>query len=1437
MANQMVELLRRLVRQQTNRLDVKVTNIHGAAQPQITGALTAASCTWLVLDVAGAEMIDLDEFYQRYFLDERHAYQIADAPGGVLDFTETSGGVKLYRGSLTLDETTTFPLTVTVGDLAASVALYIDGVLIRTGIGTLSVTQHFAGGPHLIEILTLAATIEITTPDNIEIDALDERLPQTVWVGITTGYQDLASGVAQDTLSWLVDSRVGGWNVYRRQITDLGYIVAMGTVSASGDFAITLGSDETAGTLAGMDIFAGQRAMGTVLSANYDASTDTTTIRIKLLNGLSDSSQSWLGQMVRTGFATEIARVRRTTSGGVASYTDAQVVAGDEYFYSLQAYGMFDPTLLGPMSIVLSVTAGDITPPGNITIQDFGIPGIGYPQVKDKVARVVYRCPTDEDYAGVKVMARTEITGTVTSYDGADTLTVTIPATADNALVGWTVQLSSGASQGSTRTVTANTATTVTLADGFDSANLPVAADTLNIYTDKNLVTDYGVPGLDDELSFTTQGYGEYQFRSFDLAGNEQTADEAVVWNYTVADDVGVVVNLPPLVSLKELNPTEQLAFFPTGDARGDSRMFAVVVLSASDPMQTDPTEGVIIHYTVRGQATTQLPATTAATAGVVDDPMGVRSRNLLLTRNTYDTTLFFWAEDETGLESEQNTFTVDYDTTPEIVSVEYRDVGNDTLSFTVTVDDDTQSISWWTEPALTADGDPSFATPGTADTSDVKVNEFNIIVRDGTQKVLKIVPWAGAVSTSTSGDIWFKELNRTPRTTVVFESRDASGATSGTTVRANIYVQPNRLPVTTRTLASGAGTTTTVLADAGTPGWMAQAFSYSPLQKRYYFVEILTGAAQGQVRTISTNDTSTLTVTPPFSVAPAGASYRLWNAATIINTTGFAVGTQNPIGDLIVVGTTMFLDRLGTTPVNFSYYSVLTGAVAESLHQAQIDIDSQASCSGFTVVESPPGTVTASVTSFDDDTKYWRLYARKGAWPTLTGNPVVRDPTTLRLNLDDTYLRWEDTPASESFTFSAGAGNWYFLLVPYNSFNEDGDAATVAMALAGPPPVVVIPTYPGAPADPTTTGPVIATSEAVAVGTTETDISWTLANVIDLTGYTINLEAQYDTGAFVVLATGLAPDLAHFAHTTIGTRGTAGTDPWHTWTYKLSLIYGGVVIGLPSFVMKGDYFGTSAPPTAIPAITGMTAVASGNTATVVGWTLVNIPDPTGYTLRVFGVKDLSGNIFVDASSGGTLVSVAPDSGTVFDYSSVAASALTYTITDIGSVRAAGSSTGTYHVYTYIIVLMKDGVFTGDDNSLLQVNLGGYFTDTSGSAAIATVTSVNEGGGSGDPTGFGGKYWCSSAIYNAVNWTTTNVTDTAYTINVQSNGVLIASGINPSLGTYQHFIDGFFEATGAGTTTQSWVYTVQLISRADGSVVSTMDASTLSITGRFCMPQ
>lgn len=533
-----IQLLRRLVRQQTVNIGARVSNLYGAVAGESPAVLVQQEQTFLVAQIAGTRLVSPEEFYAIYVATTERKYQVIQATEGLIvaSSLNTSGtpSTFLVRSSVELPAAINIPLSIETDSPTSSFAVYIDGVLLRRGNGSMSLTVSFSQGRHILEIVAVARVFGLAVPSTVRFIHDLEKLSAPVWAGYTTGYLDPVSGTVVVELEWFTDPRAGGWILYRKVITDLGVVNSVGLLDENHEFYIQLeGNSPTISAVIGAQISVGGQLLGVVLNAGYDSDADKAQIRIKASDGLEETRQDWIGRYATIASFSEVARVNRTISTNTVKWSDIAVKVGTTYEYTLQSFGLFDHAQLSPMSSALVVVPGDDEAPNSIVFLT------GYPVVDGGQVIVKFTTPTDADYEGVRVVyidyPPTGF-GTANTGTSASQLVDNEKAWTPNEFAGYIIEITANTGVGLTTNIASNTETTLTFSPEF-----PIALDdtsTYQIYRVINIVTDYGIPNTLDELRFNIIGAGRYYFCTFDRAQNIQRLEDAAYWDYDSTYDL-----------------------------------------------------------------------------------------------------------------------------------------------------------------------------------------------------------------------------------------------------------------------------------------------------------------------------------------------------------------------------------------------------------------------------------------------------------------------------------------------------------------------------------------------------------------------------------------------------------------------------------------------------------------------------------------------------------------------------------------------------------------------------------------------------------------------------------------------------------------------------------------------------------------------------------
>lgn len=1177
----MMDLIRKLITQQSNNIGSAVRNIHGAAPGVYKNPELILESQWAYVELADLPVLAREEFYSMLAMGATATATLTTIDG-VVSVPEGAQRVFLLRGMLHLPAPAVVPITFDVGgDTSAQFVIYKDGVKERMGQGALTVTLTLDAGTHQIEVICQGRGGTLTTPMGLQFTLQEIPPSAPMWDSLTTDYLDPNTGTIRNTLTWFSDPQASAWRIYRRTRTTLGPIAGVSLQSNATDFHVAITGDYRAEIAAGTQLFAGSMLMGVVREVSFDTNVTSALVRPVHQGSLLTlgTRDAWLGQRATVGTFVELGRVQRTMGHGLVTWHDTQVSAGTLYEYALQAVGMFDQTTASTYSEVRSVVAGDKEAPGPIGFLG-PTEAEAKPVVVNKLVTARFHTPADTDYAGVRVYRRTGFSGTAT---GATSTTLTDTTYLWMAsFVGATVRVTHASGLQEERTITAGSGSQLTVGQPWSTT--PTVGSTYRVFRDVLLRTDYGLPDSDDQVTFAAEAFGEYQFRTFDIGGNEQSDESAVTWLYEAGDDTYVGPNQPPVISIRQVTTTDQANF---SAPYNDTKRYSIIEIGGLDP--EDGTAGVVLYYRTRGMVPgaeltaaeeTGMPATAPATQWTVDAPTGTRSRYVAMDRMDGDGWIRVWAKDrnadETSLQSDVLTYSADYDDTPEFSSLETRiDNVNNTVTVSGVVDDDTRSFEWWVEPQSGTNPGPS-SKAYSADLTLTKSFSFTLQLNDGERRTLKIQPFSGPTTGNRgrAGEVVSREFIRPPRTVLTFEDRDESGQISAARVKATFRMTPSPTVLTTGTVTAISGTTVTDTGKNFTATPYASAFG----NQKFYVVRFFsTTGAPLAARLIKSHPASTQFVVEGSapSTVTVGSTYQVLNGGVLFR---LDQGEELPALD------SEYFDRTAGRTVAFR--AVLTDCPPEATQTVFVDADTVPVITGLSATVPSANQLKVQLTGWDDDVKYWRAYAKKGGWPTKDG--------TENGAVDSNYLRIDTTVQDASwYQHYVSGGTWYVIAIPTNSYNEDGPRKTTTCDVAAPASVGDLSSL--AVAAHTTTAnkvswahnSVAATSvpvHTVRVWTYRTDLG--VGTEVELTGGT-GRDVRLDAGVNTNNAddTDTTSNVGSYVHAGLPTRGTS-SNTGITWRYTVRLYNAAGALVSTYQVDHFDYYVLSVPTLSSASVT-----------------------------------------------------------------------------------------------------------------------------------------------------------------------------------------------------------------------------------------------------------
>jgi len=1093
MALSILESIRRLIRQDTVKVGGPVGNLYGAVTSDLNLLQATPVQSWLVLEVAGAAMPDVETFFQNYGIFGGRMLLVVAQDGGVTVPATQSGRIQLIRTTATIQQRTTFTLRVAVTQPGGECAVYVNGTLLRRGEGVTAIPITLDVGSHDITVVSNANTTTITAPTGLELSGETDLPARPTWVSVTTNYLDTSVGSAQNTLTWLADPKVGGYYVLRRQRVPLrstaqgasptdATVLSYGEIGADGAYPVVMQGTHATQLTVGSELLAEFESLG-IISQVLPEDDGNTSVRLRLLPGQSLPPSSVIGNFTYLGTFSPVTQVARTTNASSLVYVDSAVTFGQAYEYALVAYGLVNPAMRSQRSDVIYVVAGDVQPPGSIVFSE------GYPVVENGFVTARFTTPVDSDYQGVNIYLHKRVQNevaldqfvdyTVTSVSGRN-ITINDPELPVNSLLGYTVRWDNGIEY----EVVSNTAGTIEVSK--DLLPPPTNGTSLTIFQNIKIKTDYGNPNTPDEVSFTINELGRYVFATFDRARNEQKDFEAAYFDATAFTTTTKL----PVVAFRQLVSGEQAYF---ADPYKDSVSYAIVELYGynSGVPNNQKFDGVELYYRRRLDNSDRLlmpvpfsgqgfPWVVSGSGQAILDqhnivtvnppPVvsgGILSRYVALSRTREDNWIRVWAENADGLSTDVLTFVVDYDDTPEVTSLETSidptkvnvnnqpGLGPGSASFSAVIDDDTQGFRWWVNPS--DPGEPTEAAP--AHVGSLTIKRFNVEHRIalplGRTKTLVVEPYRSWNTTTSQaegdkGEQVSRLLVRTPRSYVAFENKDAKGDRSATDVTAVFSMSPVPVKVFPTGLTQyRAGTISGNTLQDGSAGWTPGQYN-SGQPTAWYFAKLvnITGNVTTvvAVRQIRSNTASVLELVGSVPSPGTVNNYQIIDGSVFVRKRAI---------DEADTGTASFLPTSGRETYSRSadfyldYYATKNGCLPESTRSTQVDEDSVAEFGSLEMsYDSASRRLTVTAKDPDDDCKYWQLFLKRATYPVLgaAASPPADNVNTdeiTKKSLDVQYLRLASadvSPSSCTYTQTVEpGGTWYAIAVPYNSFNQQG--------------------------------------------------------------------------------------------------------------------------------------------------------------------------------------------------------------------------------------------------------------------------------------------------------------------------------------------------------------------------------------------------------------
>lgn len=588
------------------------------------------------------------------------------------------------------------------------------------------------------------------------------------------------------------------------------------------------------------------------------------------------------------------------------------------------------------------------------------------------------------------------------------------------------------------------------------------------------VVTDYGFPSTKDSVLFSAIGSGTYYFVTTDQVGNTQYVLSGVPYYYT-----GVVtspgVNFAPTVRVSQLSSAEMVV---------DPRQFAQFKLEGVDPESSPSTviQYIIQSGTVAPWQTAPTnPYTVTIPISNRDAWVRVRAfdgtlfSDELMFVADYDSTPELVSIYSRYMIASGTTFvngSVDDDTKSIKWFISEGAEPGDPTPTSPTLIDNLSSLKTFSFSFPQPDGSRKV----------LRINPYPDLGGNGTvgqsydEEFTRLPRTRASVSDRTpSGSVSktnvFITLSSSPETAVIFDRVspiDYGTVTSGTaytltdntqTWTLDLYNNGYEVKIVagvgegqvrsiqqtqqkTLVIVSGTNLPWSIVPDSSSKYYIREKFRHysdngkatsvtnntlTDNTKSWYANEFATkdifiysGTGVGQLRTITSNGATQITITPNWSINPTSTSgYKIFGPIKIAR------------------------DAVEDTTVDF-YSTVIANGLTEEIQSITIDSDDVPEISSATITEPANNKLNVTISGIDEDTKYWSAWVRRNNWPTILSGVATA-------SLDDDYMRAnQESIDSTQIQFDASTGFWYGIVVPYDSYNNPGPRVIFSGSITG---------------------------------------------------------------------------------------------------------------------------------------------------------------------------------------------------------------------------------------------------------------------------------------------------------------------------------------------------------------------------------------------------
>lgn len=408
MARNFFDELKQVIKDQTKRTPGLVGNLHGVIDDAVVAEKRESNQSWYALQASAKALPSLPEFI------DAHSHQrlpVAEVFGisGISLFPE-SGLIRPDMATLlwtSFNSGAPSQLPVSVTAMGHSLALYVNGVLVTSGVGALTTTLDLGAGQQFLALIAFGGTapLKVTIPEEFALSRLEPTPTKPILLGNPISeYLKAQNGSYLARIRWGNDPFASAWQVYRAEGVPISAITT--ATLLNGVMKVRVQDDVTDSAPAKTDFFTKKFYGGEIMTATaVTVGADTfTDIEVAIDPSAPTDPSQWAGlEYVRSSDAyVSIARVTYAGESEI-EFRDTSVQQNRLYLYKVTAFGFITGTSESDYSEDGWVLVGDVTPPGSVVLD---LPNIS---VVEGEVFVPFTTPEDEDYRGVRVYLEDDV--------------------------------------------------------------------------------------------------------------------------------------------------------------------------------------------------------------------------------------------------------------------------------------------------------------------------------------------------------------------------------------------------------------------------------------------------------------------------------------------------------------------------------------------------------------------------------------------------------------------------------------------------------------------------------------------------------------------------------------------------------------------------------------------------------------------------------------------------------------------------------------------------------------------------------------------------------------------------------------------------------------------------------------------------------------------